>query len=193
MVTRNGTLLRPRHWRPTAAYYDEDWTLRPHGEEYQRLVLDEWWTDIEGTTDNRGVFAGRGFKGDYEITVDVGTATTTVPVTFDDDGASVEVQIVDLDIESVVNPRSQGVIPVQVTGTTVPDLDFETVRFGTPETVAAGEGATPAHTHETSDGVVVLHFPTQETGIESGDPMTTLSGETTDGTVVLGADDIRSK
>jgi endo-1,4-beta-xylanase len=182
----------PQHWRPTAAYYNEDWTLRPHGEEYRRLVLDEWWTDIEGSTDSQGVFTGRGFKGKYEITVDTGTATTTVPVSFDGDGVSVEVQAVDLDVKSTINPRSQGVIPVQIEGTTVSDLDLDTVRFGTPEAVAAGGGAAPAHTHETSDGTVMLHFPNQETGIESGDSTAQLIGETTDGTVVFGVGDIRT-
>lgn len=132
------------------------------------------------------------FKGDYEITVDTGTATTTVPVTFDDDSASVAVQVVDLDVKSTVNPKNQGTIPVQVEGTSFSDIDVETIRFGTPETVAAGDGAAPTYARETSGGTITLHFLTQETSMRDSDSTAKLVGETPDGTFVFGVDEIRT-
>jgi endo-1,4-beta-xylanase len=58
-----------RHWRPDGAMVRKDWTFKPNGEVYRDLVFDQWWTDEEGMTDDRGEFATRGFLGAYEITV----------------------------------------------------------------------------------------------------------------------------
>jgi GH35 family endo-1,4-beta-xylanase len=57
------------HWRPDAAMFDEAWNIRPHGEEYMRLVFDEWWTSEDLVTGQLGEAALRGFLGDYEVTV----------------------------------------------------------------------------------------------------------------------------
>lgn len=57
------------HWRPDAALIDKDWKLKPSGEAYEQLVLNEWWTQEEGTADMMGVYSIRGFLGDYRITV----------------------------------------------------------------------------------------------------------------------------
>jgi len=55
------------HWRPQAALYRSDWSIKPNGEVYKELVFDQWWTDVTGRTDERGRFSMRGFKGDYEV------------------------------------------------------------------------------------------------------------------------------
>ncbi len=81
------------HWRPSAAYYDTDWSIRPHGEEYQRLVFDEWWTDESGEADADGNYGLSGFKGDYEITATDGNRSGTATATLSDGGTSVEVAI----------------------------------------------------------------------------------------------------
>ncbi len=81
------------HWRPTAAYYDSDWSIRPHGEEYKRLVFDEWWTEVSGETGDAGTFSARGFKGEYEVTARADGLAGAETVEFTDDGASVEVAI----------------------------------------------------------------------------------------------------
>lgn len=58
-----------RHWRPEAALYAQDWTLRPHGQVWRDLVFDKWWTNQTMTSDDNGLATVRGFLGDYRITV----------------------------------------------------------------------------------------------------------------------------
>ncbi len=60
---------RKRHWKPAAALVEEDWTLLPAGEIYEKLVLQEWRTRMDEVAANeRGEVAFRGFYGDYRIT-----------------------------------------------------------------------------------------------------------------------------
>ncbi|MFD2613932.1 endo-1,4-beta-xylanase [Paenibacillus gansuensis] len=58
-----------RHWYPPAAYYNEDWSLRPNGQAYIDTVFKELWTDEEGFTGSDGTFTTEGFLGDYDIIV----------------------------------------------------------------------------------------------------------------------------
>lgn len=81
------------HWRPTGAYYSEDWTLRPHGEQFQELVFDEWWTDESGETDGDGRYTTRGFKGEYQITAEKGGLSGATTVTVDDETETVTVDL----------------------------------------------------------------------------------------------------
>jgi len=89
-------------------YYSADWTLRQHGEEYQRLVFDEWWTDESGTTDAEGAYATTGFKGEYEITASVDGETKTRSATLGDGGASVELQFENAESEATTEDGSNG-------------------------------------------------------------------------------------
>lgn len=57
------------HWQSNAPLYRSDWTLKPSGEEWRRLIYDVWWTDDHGTTDTEGAYRTRGFYGEYDITV----------------------------------------------------------------------------------------------------------------------------
>jgi hypothetical protein len=92
-----------------------------------------------------------------------------------------------------INPRSRGVITVAIL--TTEDFDATTVD---PLSVAFGpNGATETHNRghiEDVDGDgdndLVLHFNTQETGIQCGDTEASLTGETVDGTPIEGADAI---
>lgn len=85
-----------------------------------------------------------------------------------------------------INPKSQGVIPVSVSRSEF-ERDGKSVvfdpteravryRFGAPETVESGGGARPAHgghveTRSDAPDILVLHFPTGETGFD-GDEST---------------------
>jgi GH35 family endo-1,4-beta-xylanase len=60
------------HWRPRAALWSRDWTLRPNGRAWLDLVTKEWWTNTNGVTAADGTLATRGFCGDYEISVQAG-------------------------------------------------------------------------------------------------------------------------
>jgi endo-1,4-beta-xylanase len=59
-----------RHWRPDAAFYDDDWNIRPHGRVWKELVFDQWWTpETTVTTDQDGIARFDGFLGDYKFRV----------------------------------------------------------------------------------------------------------------------------
>ncbi len=75
------------HWRPDAAMYDLNWNLKQNGQQYKDLVFDEWWTDVDKVTDLLGEAIERGFKGDYEITVEYNGRTYTQTITLGDGGA----------------------------------------------------------------------------------------------------------
>ena len=69
-----------RHWLPKGAMFRRDWTPKPNLEAYRDLVFREWWTDVTGQTDQDGVFATRGFKGDYDIEITLNGETTVSPL-----------------------------------------------------------------------------------------------------------------
>jgi GH35 family endo-1,4-beta-xylanase len=59
-----------RHWKPNAALYRRDWSIKPAGQMWLDLVKRDWWTDETGKTDARGRYRTRGFLGDYTVTVE---------------------------------------------------------------------------------------------------------------------------
>lgn len=64
-----------RHWRPSAAMYREDWSEKPSAGVYKDLVLRRWRSEFKAKTDTQGRWEGRGFFGDYRVTVTSGTHT----------------------------------------------------------------------------------------------------------------------
>jgi endo-1,4-beta-xylanase len=58
-----------RHWKPRAALWNRDWTLRPHGQVWVDLVKKQWWTEAGGRTDAMGKYDVRGYCGEYQIRV----------------------------------------------------------------------------------------------------------------------------
>jgi endo-1,4-beta-xylanase len=61
-----------QHWKPEAALFRSDWSLRPAGVAWSNLVFREWTTDVAVRTDRSGRAAFRGFRGRYSIEVRVG-------------------------------------------------------------------------------------------------------------------------
>jgi GH35 family endo-1,4-beta-xylanase len=57
------------HWIPRAAMVRADWSEKPNARAWRSLVLDQWRTRAAGTTDAQGRWRGRGFHGDYLVTV----------------------------------------------------------------------------------------------------------------------------
>lgn len=55
------------HWRPQAALYRKDWTIKPNGKAFVDLVYRDWWSEEEVRTDELGEAAKRVFQGDYTI------------------------------------------------------------------------------------------------------------------------------
>lgn len=68
------------HWRPRGALYRADWSEKPAGRAYRDLVLTQWRTKLQGKAGKTGRVAGRGFHGDYVVTVE--HAGKTVEQTF---------------------------------------------------------------------------------------------------------------
>ncbi|NJN26926.1 MAG: T9SS type A sorting domain-containing protein [Cyclobacteriaceae bacterium] len=69
-----------RHWRPEAAYIDEQWNLNANGKMFEKLVHEDWWTAAQtGQTaaDGRLNF-GDVFLGQYEITISNGGEKTVI-------------------------------------------------------------------------------------------------------------------
>lgn len=100
-----------------------------------------------------------------------------------------------------INPEGNGTVPVAILHTDSFDpttrVDVSSLRFGAPDVVNKGAGATPAHSGEHTEDVdddgaddVLLHFPTEDTGFERGDDEGKLVGETTDGVSIFGTDTV---
>ena len=66
-----------RHWRPEGALWRKDWSIKPNGREYVRLVTDEWVTRGEGRASADGRLAFRGFYGTYRFTAGGRTFTAS--------------------------------------------------------------------------------------------------------------------
>lgn len=56
-----------RHWRPDAALWRTDWSIKPAGQVWVDLVYNNWWTHEFGRTNDSGTYKNRVFKGKYEI------------------------------------------------------------------------------------------------------------------------------
>src|SRR5262249_52971582 len=82
-----------RHWRPRAALFAADWSIRPVGNAWIDLVDKQWKTQATATTDNAGKAAFRGFFGDYDLTISHKDKRATARVNFSRDGASAKVNL----------------------------------------------------------------------------------------------------
>ncbi len=57
------------HWRPDAAMFRSDWSIKANGEAYMDLVFNEWWTDEAGLANGAGDWALRAYEGQHQISV----------------------------------------------------------------------------------------------------------------------------
>jgi hypothetical protein len=115
-------------------------------------------------------------------------------------------QVIEVEIDikpgsdpNAINTKNMGVIPVAIL--TTPDFDASTVDFAT---VCFGDAEEPgardcseahgiAHLEDVDgdqDVDLVLHFETQQTGIDYGDTQACLTGETYGGDAIAGCDAI---
>ena len=82
-----------RHWRPQAALYRRDWSIKPAGRAWRDLVFSRWWTDARGTADARGLFTTRGFLGSYRITAQKGVRRGAAEVSLGQKGIEVNIVV----------------------------------------------------------------------------------------------------
>lgn len=57
------------HWKPTAASWSNDWTLKPRGEVLEEWLGRRWRTEAVLKTDAAGRVTWRGFPGWYDVNV----------------------------------------------------------------------------------------------------------------------------
>jgi len=82
------------HWRPSAAMYRADWSEKPNAKVYKDLVLHQWRTNLAGATGADGRYAGRGFHGDYTVTVEAGGRRVEKTFSLAPGGEAVELPII---------------------------------------------------------------------------------------------------
>ena len=76
------------HWRPQAALYRADWSEKPAGLAWRKLVFGDWWTDVAGQTDGQGRFQVRGFLGEYQLEVETEAGKASEHITLPAGGVS---------------------------------------------------------------------------------------------------------
>ncbi len=94
---------------------------------------------------------------------------------------------------NAINPGSKGVIPIAILSTDTFDaqtVDPETVHFGPAQATVAHALGHAEDVDDDGDLDLVVHFPTQQTGISCGDTSVTLTGQTFAGVSVMGSDQI---
>ncbi|RYG63957.1 PEP-CTERM sorting domain-containing protein, partial [bacterium] len=82
-----------QHFAGSAPLFDADWNLKESGQAFMDLVFDQWWTDVSGTTDASGLYATRGFLGDYAIDVTLAGKTTSYATTLDASGRALTIVV----------------------------------------------------------------------------------------------------
>ncbi|MDY3551517.1 endo-1,4-beta-xylanase [Gemmata sp. JC717] len=149
------------HWRPDAAMFNFDWTLKPNGQAYQDLVFGDWWTDTRGTSAWGGAFSTRAFQGEYEVVVEYNGQTVVRPATLGPDGVTLVVSVnapAVAETPSLTAPSTalgdEGVPIVLDIAAQLNDLDGSEVLTVTVAGVPAG--ATLSAGTNTGDGVWTL-------------------------------------
>lgn len=79
------------HWKPDAALFRRDWSIKPNGKVYTDLVLNQWWTKTHGKTSKAGTYQTRGFLGDYKITATVNGKTQIAKAKLTKIGATITI------------------------------------------------------------------------------------------------------
>lgn len=82
-----------RHWRPDAALWRRDWSIKPIGKMWLDLVFNQWWTDEQLRTGAGGNATLRGFLGDYSITAGARGAEQTSDVSLGREGLRVDLKL----------------------------------------------------------------------------------------------------
>jgi GH35 family endo-1,4-beta-xylanase len=81
-----------RHWRPNAALWRRDWSIKPAGTMWKELVFKTWWTDETRTTDASGLCEVSGFLGEYDVAAEHAGRTVTTQATLDKPGHTATVR-----------------------------------------------------------------------------------------------------
>ena len=168
----------------TDADGNEEWNKTFGGNEV------DWGRSVQQTADGGFIIAGftRSFgAGDHDVYL-IYYSETEPP------------NWVDIDIKpgsepNSINPRSRGVIPVAILTTDAFDastVDPSMVLFGATGSEAAPVQSALKDVDRDGDIDMILHFKTQETGIQYGDASASLTGETSGGQMIQGSNCIQT-
>lgn len=115
----------------------------------------------------------------------------------DEDSEDDEEFEIEFMVPGKINTRGRGLVTVFLFGgddLDTGDIEVDSLRFGPPTVVEDGGGARPEHDGHGGGGApLILHFRVGETGFEGGEDTAKLAGETTDGTVFAGTEEVRVK
>lgn len=81
------------HWLPQAALWRKDWTIKPSGRAWLKLVKEDWMTKASLRSDRKGAAQVRAFLGTYEVTATVGGRKASVKAVVAKPGAKVRVRL----------------------------------------------------------------------------------------------------
>jgi hypothetical protein len=132
--------------------------------------------------------------GATTITVSYKDKSITVPVTVKFQKLTVPIDIKTGETPNTINLAAQGVIPVAILSTADFDattVDALSVRFGPGKAIETHKEGHPEDVNADGRTDLVLHFNTQDTGIQCGQTSATLTGFTTLGQRISGSDAIR--
>jgi hypothetical protein len=80
-------------WRPEAALYRSDWSIKPNGEAFNNLVFEEWWTDVVLNSDSSGEASLRAFKGEHQVDIEFGQFSESLVVSLTEGGLETSVTL----------------------------------------------------------------------------------------------------
>ncbi len=93
----NGIVLwgfwESQHWRPDAALFRKDWSVKPNGQVWQDLVLNKWTTNTQAKTSPAGTCSIRAFLGDYDLTITTPKQTCTLKISLPLEGYTTNVRL----------------------------------------------------------------------------------------------------
>jgi len=82
------------HWKGRAPFYRADWSEKPALQVWRDLTRNQWWSDVNGTTDGEGLYSSRVFHGYYDIHVTHAGKTKVVSTVLTGDQSAQSIQIV---------------------------------------------------------------------------------------------------
>ncbi|MDF3129331.1 endo-1,4-beta-xylanase [Kiritimatiellaeota bacterium B1221] len=130
-------------WTDNAFMFREDWSLKPAGRAWLKRIYQDWWTEVDGKTDDQGQFQTQGFKGEYvvevrhagrrqQLDVHLGDEGTNVKISLDNEQAEVDVPETRL---GSFNPWTTGKLPA------VREANIQETGLVTTVSVEDGTGA----------------------------------------------------
>ncbi|MCC5848155.1 MAG: hypothetical protein JJU29_08680 [Verrucomicrobia bacterium] len=83
----------PAHPFSSAALWDQAWNQTRLGDIYLDLVFNQWWSNIEGETDENGELVLRVFRGHHQVTIEGPRGSVTRLLDLDGETGTLDVQM----------------------------------------------------------------------------------------------------